>query len=47
MMDSFGIYVWSAFGITLSVFLLNIALALKEKRLIKKIILDYVKNHES
>ena len=46
-MDGFGIYVWSAFGITLSVFLLNITLVLKEKRQIKKIILDYVKHHES
>lgn len=46
-MGGFGIYVWPAYGITLAVFALNIGLALLEKRKIKKIISEYVKQNES
>jgi heme exporter protein CcmD len=38
MMDNYGMYVWSAYGITLAVFVINVWLALKDKKKIKKII---------
>ena len=37
-MDAYGIYVWSAYSITLIVFSINLFLAMREKNAVKKII---------
>ena len=51
-MGGYGIYVWSAYGITFFIFAVNLFLSLQEKKQIKKIIRHYlaqttVKSHES
>lgn len=38
LMGGYGAYVWSAYGITLAVFAINIFLSFNEKKKIKKII---------
>lgn len=37
-MQGHGVYVWSAYGITLAVFIINIIFTFKEKRQIKRIL---------
>lgn len=41
-MGGYGMYVWSAYGITLMVFAIHLVLTLKEKRRVKKFIKDYL-----
>lgn len=41
-MGGYAPYVWSAYGITLSVFLLNIFFSLNEKKKVKKRIKHYL-----
>ena len=43
-MGGYGLYVWTAYGITLSVFAINLFFTLKEKKQIKKIIQHYILN---
>jgi len=35
-MGGYGLYVWPAYGITLSVFFINLLMSLKEKQAIRK-----------
>lgn len=37
-MGGYGLYVWSAYGITLGVFAMNVILFVQEKKRIKKLI---------
>lgn len=54
-MGAYGVYVWPAYGITLLIFGINLFNTFKEKRQIRKLILQYlthtksnlVNNHES
>lgn len=43
-MGGYGIYVWSAYFITLTVFAINLLLTLNEKKQIKNIIRHYLKS---
>lgn len=40
-MGGYGVYVWSAYGITLGVFGINLIIDLRERQRVKKIIKQY------
>ena len=46
-MGGFGAYVWTAYGITLLVFGINIFASLREKKQVKKTLQDFFTQHES
>jgi heme exporter protein D len=46
-MGGYAKYVWTAYGITLFVFGINIVISLREKKQIKKIVQHYLSRHES
>jgi heme exporter protein CcmD len=46
-MGGYAKFVWTAYGITLFVFGINIVVSLREKKQIKKIIQQYLSQHES
>lgn len=46
-MGGYGAYVWTAYGITLLVFGINIFASLREKKQAKKILQEFFAEHES
>jgi heme exporter protein CcmD len=40
-MGNYGLYVWSAYGITLGVFGWNVVLALREQRMVRRLYRDH------